>query len=86
MNGEIDIQLSDGAVRGVDLQASLIKAEALVKKVSGQEAGLSADLGDKTEFSDFDSDIIIKNGVMTIRSINLNYSFGCRIITILRDF
>lgn len=71
LNGEIDIQLSDGAIRGVDLQASLIKAEALVQKLSGQETGLSADLGDKTEFSDFRSDIKIEQGVMMVRSINL---------------
>ncbi len=71
LNGEIDIQLSDGAIRGVDLQASLIKAEALVKTLSGQETGLSADLGDKTEFSDFRSDIKIEQGVMMVRSIDL---------------
>lgn len=71
LNGEIKTQLNDGAIRGVDIQGSLIKAEALVKQLSGKDMGLSADLRDKTEFSEFTSDITIDRGVMTIRSINL---------------
>ncbi len=71
LNGDIKIRLNDGAVRGVDLQASLIKAEALVKQLSGQELGLSADLGDKTEFSEFGSDIQIQQGVMHVSNVNL---------------
>ncbi len=71
LNGEIDIKLNDGAIRGVDLQGSLIKAEAMVKKLSGKDLGLSADLGDKTEFSEFGSDIKITRGVMAISNIKL---------------
>jgi AsmA protein len=71
LNGAINIKLSDGAIRGVDLQGSLIEAEALVKQLSGKNLGLSADLGDKTEFSEFGSDITIDRGVMTVRSINM---------------
>jgi len=71
LNGEIDINLNDGAIRGVDLQGALIKAEAMVKQLSGKDLGLSAELGDKTEFSEFGSDIKINKGVMTIRNIKL---------------
>jgi len=71
LNGQIDINLNDGAIRGVDLQGALIKAEAMVKQLSGKDLGLSAELGDKTEFSEFGSDIKINKGVMTIRNIKL---------------
>ncbi len=71
LNGQIDIILNDGAIRGVDLQGALIKAEAMVRQLSGKELGLSADLGDKTEFSEFGSDIKINQGVMTISNIKL---------------
>ena len=71
LNGQIDIKLTDGAIRGVDIQGSLIKVESLVKQLSGKDLGLSADLGDKTEFSEFDSNIQIKQGVMVINSISL---------------
>jgi AsmA protein len=71
LNGDIDIQLNDGAIRGVNLQKSLIKAESTIKKFSGKELGLSADLGDKTEFSEFGSDIQITQGVMNIQNFKL---------------
>jgi AsmA protein len=71
LNGQINIQLNDGAIRGVNLQKSLIKAEATIKQFSGKDLGMSADLGDKTEFSEFGSDILITQGVMNIQNFKL---------------
>ena len=71
LNGSIDIRMSDGAIRGVDIQKTLIKTESAISSLVGKDLGLSTDLGDKTEFSEFSGKIKVTDGIMAIRDIDL---------------
>lgn len=71
LNGEIDLQLKDGAISGVSLQDTLLKIESLYKQLKGKDLGLQGEVSDKTEFSSFAAKLIANNGVLNAQDINL---------------
>lgn len=71
LNGDINIALKNGQITGVSIQKTLLELAEIYKKVKGKDLGLSADLGDNTEFSDFNSDIHITNGVLNTDNLDL---------------
>lgn len=71
LNGNLDIDLNDGAIRGANLQKVLIDAAGLYKEVKGKELDMGTDVGDKTAFSNFSSHLKIDGGILKTDDINL---------------
>jgi len=71
LNGEIDLQLNDGAISGVSLQNALLEIESLYKQLKGKDLGLQGDVSEKTEFTSFVTKIIVENGVLNAQDIDL---------------
>lgn len=71
LSGDIDINLNDGAIRGVNIQKSLIQVAGLYKELKGKDLGLETDIDDKTAFSNFSSRLKIVQGVLKTKDINL---------------
>lgn len=71
LNGEIDVQLHDGAISGVSLQKTLLEIESLYKQLKGKDLGLQGEVSDKTEFTSFSTKIAVENGVLNARDVNL---------------
>ncbi len=70
MNGQIKINMNDGAVAGVDIQKVLLDAVDVANNLAGEQK-FSPDVGDKTEFSDFDAVVDVTNGVLSTKGISL---------------
>lgn len=71
LKGDINIDLNDGAIRGANIQKSLLEAASLYKQLKGKDLGLETQLDDKTAFSNFSSHIAVNNGVFKTKDINL---------------
>ena len=62
LNGTANVELKDGAIKGIDLAQSVRNAKALI--TSGKrEAEQGAAAGEKTEFSELSASFDIKNGI-----------------------
>ncbi|MEE9448293.1 MAG: AsmA family protein, partial [Arenicellales bacterium] len=64
MQGDIHISLNDGALRGANIQKTLVDASKLYKQLKGKELDLGAELEDETKFSKLSSDIKVNQGIL----------------------
>ncbi|MFT5259453.1 MAG: AsmA protein [Saprospiraceae bacterium] len=71
MNGEIRINLDDGAIVGANIQKSLMGVANLFKSLNKSEVKSNAEVGDKTEFSNFSALVKVVNGVLISNNIDL---------------
>lgn len=71
LSGDINIDLNDGAIRGANIQDSIIKAAGLYKQLKGKDLNLEASADDKTAFSNFSSHISVDKGVLKTNDISL---------------
>ncbi len=71
MQGEVRVNLDDGAIAGANIQNSLVDAAQLYKSLKGKDLVSSTEVGDKTEFSNFSALVSVKNGVLISENIDL---------------
>ncbi len=61
--GNVRVQLSKGAVRGLDVEAVLRAAASQIKGVNGQSGAQPANLDARTRFSELNASLSLKHGV-----------------------
>ena len=61
--GNIRVQLSKGAVRGIDVEAVLRATANQIKAINGQSTAQSANLDARTHFSELKASMVLKHGV-----------------------
>lgn len=61
--GNVRLQLSKGAVRGIDVEAVLRATANQIKAINGQSATQSANLNAQTQFSELKASLVLKHGV-----------------------
>ncbi len=71
MNGEVRVNLDDGAISGANIQNSLINVAKVYKSLKGKNLVSDSKVGDKTEFSNFKALVKVKNGVLVSENIDL---------------
>lgn len=74
LSGSIQLQVKDGAIRGIDAAQTLRQVQQLVRSVAtGEAAGaaLKLDTGTQTAFSVLETDAQFSKGQGTIRKLNL---------------
>ncbi len=70
--GKLNIDLNDGAIIGANIQKALMSTAQLAKQLKGKDYLADVAVGDRTEFSNFSSGIVIKDGVMRANSIDMS--------------
>lgn len=65
LNGDAQINLRDGAIRGINIAQSLRKAKSSLDALRGKEAGQAGtgSNNEKTDFSELSGSFVLKNGV-----------------------
>lgn len=74
LNGTTQLQLRDGAVRGIDAAQTLRQVQELVRSVTRGDVSTAPagfDPGTETKFSHFDADLLFSNGQGAVRKLNL---------------
>ena len=74
LNGSAQLQIRDGAVRGIDAAQTLRQVQEIVRSVTKGEAAdtpLSFDTGTETRFSRLDTELRFKNGQGTVHKLDL---------------
>ena len=74
LNGTAQLQIRDGAIRGIDAAQTLRQVQDLVRSVTKGEAGSSPmnfDAGTETRFSRLDADLRFSNGQGLINKLDL---------------
>ncbi len=71
INGDIGFRLFDGAIRGYDLQASLLELEKTVKSLQGKETTEESSPAAETKFAEFSGSLVAKDGVFTNNDLNM---------------
>jgi len=71
INGDIGFRLFDGAIRGYDLQASLLELEKTVKSLQGKETTEEASPAAETKFAEFSGSLVAENGVFTNNDLSM---------------
>lgn len=61
--GNVRVQLSKGAIRGIDVEAVLRAATNQIKQLGGQEIAQPANLDARTHFSELNASMALKHGV-----------------------
>ncbi len=69
LNGTLQLQLRDGAVKGVNLAQSLREFKSMLG--AGTDSATQADQARQTDFSEMNAQVVFANGVGTVRSLNL---------------
>lgn len=69
LNGTLQMQLRDGAVKGINLAQSLREFKAMVG--AGTDSATQADQARQTDFSEMQARVVFANGIGTVRSLNL---------------
>jgi AsmA protein len=67
LTGQLDLQLKDGALKGVDLQAILRGAQAALGRTASQHATSNG----QTRFTELSATAVIKNGVADNQDLNI---------------
>lgn len=74
LNGTVQLQVRDGAIRGIDAAQTLRQVQQLVRSVATGEARdvpLKLDTGTETAFSVLETDVQFSKGQGTVRKLNL---------------
>lgn len=74
LSGSVQLQVRDGAVRGVDAAQTLQQVQQLVRSVATGDTvdiPLALDTGTQTAFSVLETDLQLSNGQGTLRKLNL---------------
>ncbi len=74
LNGSAQLQIRDGAVRGIDAAQTLRQVQEIVRSVTKGEANntpLRFDTGTETRFSRLDTELRFKNGQGTVHKLDM---------------
>ena len=71
LNGDVNVNLNDGAIRGANIQKSITQAAGLYKQIKGKDLDLETEVDDETAFSSLSSHIKVNQGVLSTDNINL---------------
>ncbi len=74
LNGSAQLQIRDGAVRGIDAAQTLRQVQDIVRSVTKGEAGsvsVNFDAGTETTFSRMDTELRFKNGQGTLHKLDV---------------
>jgi AsmA protein len=69
LNGTLQLQLRNGAVKGVNLAQSLREFKSMLG--AGTDSATQADQTRQTDFSEMNAQVVFANGLGTVRSLNL---------------
>lgn len=69
--GDIDFRMFDGAIKGYDLQGSLIELEKTVKSFQGKETTERATPAAETKFAEFSGSLKAKDGVFRNNDLSM---------------
>ncbi len=74
LNGSVQLQMRDGAVRGIDAAQTLRQVQDIVRSVTKGDGGTVAvnfDAGTETRFSRMDTELRFKNGQGTVHKLDV---------------
>lgn len=71
LNGNGSLNLADGAIKGVNIAATLRQAKAMVSQFKGKPVEQTADATQKTDFSEMKGTFTIRNGVVSNQDLTL---------------
>jgi AsmA protein len=69
LNGTATANLSDGAIRGIDIAATIREAKATIRQLKGKPVTEAADTTQKTDFSTLKATFTLRNGIASNRDL-----------------
>ena len=69
LNGTAAANLSDGAIRGINIAATIREAKATIRKLKGKPVTEQADVTQKTDFTELKATFTIRHGIASNRDL-----------------
>ena len=70
LNGTAAVHLADGAVRGINIAATIRQAKATLRQLKGKQQTEAADTTQKTDFTELKATFTIRHGIASNRDLS----------------